>query len=72
MSMEVTDCRVPVRPVLEYSGTIYYGLTVNPVNGEVYIADAIDYQQQGIIYRYSPNGKLIDENYIGIIPDAFR
>ena len=49
--MDVNATRVPVRPFLEYSGTIYYGLTVNPVNGEVYIADAIDYQQQGKIYR---------------------
>ena len=49
----------------------YYGLTVNPNNGEVYVADAIDYQQQGIVYRYSPQGKLIDEFYVGIIPGAF-
>ena len=33
--MDVNATRVPVRPFLEYSGTIYYGLTVNPVNGEV-------------------------------------
>ena len=54
-----------------YKRQIYYGLTVNPANGEVYIADAIDYQQQGMIYRYSPEGKLIDEFYVGIIPGAF-
>ena len=70
-SMDVDAERVPVRPFLEYSGTIYYGLTVNPVNGEVYIADAIDYQQQGKIYRYSPEGELLDEFYVGIIPGAF-
>ncbi len=57
--------------VVEYQNTLYYGLTVNPANGEVYIADAIDYQQQGMIYRYSPEGKLIDEFYVGIIPGAF-
>ena len=44
---------------------------VNPANGEVYIADAIDYQQQGKIYRYSPEGELLDEFYVGIIPGAF-
>ena len=42
--------------------------TVNPNNGEVYVADAIDYQQQGIVYRYSPQGKLIDEFYV----ESFR
>ncbi len=69
--MEVTADRVPVRPFLEYRDTKYYGLTVNPVNGEVYVADAIDYQQQGMIYRYSSDGKLIDEFYVGITPGAF-
>lgn len=69
--MDVTANRVPVRPFLEYRDTKYYGLTVNPVNGEVYVADAIDYQQQGMIYRYSSEGKLIDEFYVGIIPGAF-
>lgn len=69
--MDVLAQRVPVRPFLESRGTIYYGLTVNPRNSEVYIADAIDYQQQGKIYRYSSNGKLLDEFYVGIIPGAF-
>ncbi len=69
--MDVTAGRVPVRPFLPYNGTLYYGLTVNPVNGEVYVADAIDYQQQGKIYRYSPDGILIDEFYAGVIPGAF-
>lgn len=69
--MDVTATRVPVRPFLESRDTKYYGLTVNPVNGEVYVADAIDYQQQGMIYRYSPDGDLLDEFYVGIIPGAF-
>lgn len=69
--MDVTSSRVPVRPFIEYRDTKYYGLTVNPVNSEVYVADAIDYQQQGMIYRYSPQGILLDEFYVGIIPGAF-
>lgn len=69
--MDVTANRVPVRPFIEYRDTKYYGLIVNPVNGEVYVADAIDYQQQGIIYRYSTEGSLMDEFYVGIIPGAF-
>ena len=69
--MDVTDDRVPVRPFIPYSGTIYYGLTVCPRSGDVYVADAIDYVQQGMIYRYSKDGELIDEFYVGIIPGAF-
>lgn len=69
--MDVTASRLPVRPFLEYRDTKYYGLTVNPVNSEVYVADAIDYQQQGMIYRYSSAGELIDEFYVGVMPGAF-
>lgn len=69
--MDVTANRVPVRPFIPFSGTIFYGLTVNPTTSEVYVADAIDYVQQGIVYRYSPKGELIDKFYVGIIPGAF-
>lgn len=69
--MDVTASRIPVRPFIEYRDTKYYGLTVNPVNGEVYVADAIDYQQQGVILRFSPQGELIDEFYAGVTPGAF-
>ena len=58
-SMDVTANRVPVRPFLEYRDTKYYGLTVNPVNGEVYVADAIDYQQRGMIYATRPKGVVV-------------
>ena len=69
--MSVDADRVPVRPFLEYQNTKYYGLTVNPVNGDVYVADAIDYQQRGVIYRYTKDGELVDQFYVGIIPGAF-
>ena len=69
--MDVTADNLPVKPFLEYQGTIYYGLTVDPQSGDVYVADAIDYQQQGMVYRYSQDRELLDEFYVGIIPGAF-
>ncbi len=69
--MSVDDNRLPVRPFIESRDTKYYGLTVDPVNGDVYLADAIDYQQQGIIYRYTDQGELLAEFYVGINPGSF-
>ena len=69
--MEVEADRLPVRPFLPYSGTLYYGLTVSPHSGDVYVADAIDYVQQGMVYRYSKEGTLLDKFYVGIIPGSF-
>lgn len=70
-AMSVDDTRLPIRPFLDSKGTIYYGLTVSPGNGDVYVADAIDYQQPGKVYRYTSDGILQDEFYVGIIPGAF-
>ena len=69
--MDVEAERLPVRPFLEYQETIYYGLTIDPQSGDVYVADAIDYQQQGKVYRFDKDGVLLDEFYVGIIPGAF-
>lgn len=69
--MSVDADSLPDDPFLNAAGTIYYGLTVSPYNGDVYIADAIDYQQQGMILRYSAKGEKLDSFYVGIIPGAF-
>ena len=70
-AMDVLDEELPTHPFIDSQGTIYYGLTICPRTGDVYIADAIDYVQQGKIYRYSKNREFIDEFYVGIIPGAF-
>lgn len=67
----VTDERLPLRPFVEDRGTLFYGLGVDPVTSEVYVADAIDYQQPGTVYRYSADGELTDQFRVGVTPGAF-
>ena len=75
--MSVTDAHLPVRPFInaevDENGTKHklYGLNVNPVNGDIYVADAVDYSQAGVIYRYSSDGTLVDKFTVGIIPNGF-
>ena len=69
--MPVAGEQLPVRPFLEYKETKYYGLTVDPANGDVYVADAVDYQQQGVVYRYTAKGEPVDEFHVGVAPGAF-
>ena len=69
--MDVSAERMPVKPFIDSRDTRYYGMTICPENGQVYVADAVDYQQQGAVYRYTPDGELMDEFYVGVTPGAF-
>ncbi|MEG0796673.1 MAG: YncE family protein [Odoribacter sp.] len=69
--LAVTTDEIPTIPFLKYSGTRYYGLAVDPVTSEVYVGDAIDYQQPGVVYRLRANALPVDTFNVGIIPGAF-
>jgi len=49
----------------------YYGLGVDPVSSEIYVADAIDFVQPGRVYRFSPKGIPVDTLKVGIMPASF-
>lgn len=69
--MDIDSSILPSHPFIPFRDTKFYGLTVNPENNEVYVADAIDYSQQGMIYRFSPKGELLDQFYVGVTPGDF-
>jgi DNA-binding beta-propeller fold protein YncE len=57
-----------------YEGNTFnglYGLEVDPVSSELYVADAIDFVQRGMVYRLSPEGEPVDTFRTGIAPGAF-
>jgi hypothetical protein len=73
--MSVTDKRIPEQPFIASENTSLYGgfysLGIDPTNSEIYVGDAIDHRQNGIVHRYTPFGKLIDEFKVGITPGNF-
>ncbi len=70
-SMPVDATGLPADPVLPYRGTLYYTLGVDPVGGELYVADAVDYMQAGVVYRLTSGGETLDSFRCGIIPGGF-
>lgn len=49
----------------------YYGLAVDPFRSDIYVANAIDFIQQGAVYRYRSDGTAVDTFRVGITPAAF-
>lgn len=69
--MNVSDSELPEQPFIRSANTIYFALGVDPVTSEIYLGDAIDYQQQGVVYRFSAEGEELDRMRVGIIPSSF-
>jgi hypothetical protein len=49
----------------------FYGLGVDPQRSDVYVADAIDNVQRGVVYRFNAYGVPLDTLKVGIIPGGF-
>ncbi|HET8861427.1 YncE family protein [Marivirga sp.] len=48
-----------------------YAFAVDPVSGDFYLGDALDYSSEGLMIRYSNEGELLDMFPSGIIPTQF-
>jgi hypothetical protein len=69
--MAQTDTILPAAvSIISHSWNVY-GLNADPSNGDIYISDALDYQQASKIMRYSKDGTLIDAFTAGIITNGF-
>lgn len=69
--MPIDAEQLPTQAFVKASNNLFYGLGVNPLNSDVYVSDAIDYQQKGLVYRYNAKGALVYKIKAGIIPASF-
>ena len=74
--MSIYATKLPTEPFIRPTMTagipsLYYALGVAPDTEEVYVGDALDYQQRSIIYRYSSEGELLDTFTAGVIAGDF-
>lgn len=69
--MAVNSRYLPDSAFIQEEGKLFYKLAVNQRNNEIYVADAIDYTQDAVVYRFSPHNKLIDSFKVGINPSHF-
>ena len=69
--MSVTAEVLPTQPFITLNSKILYGLGIDPVTGDIYVSDALDYQQPGIISLFNNSGIIKDTFRSGIIPGRF-
>ncbi|MEM8584344.1 MAG: hypothetical protein AAGF87_08755 [Bacteroidota bacterium] len=61
----------PIGPLWLDRPANWYALGREPISGDVYLGDAIDFQQSGMIYRYDGNRNPIDSFAVGLAPNGF-
>ncbi len=66
--MSITDTEIPENSFISASENTFYTMDIDPNSGELYVSDALDYNQNGLIYRYNSSGKLVTFFEAGIIP----
>ena len=70
-SFPVTSVSLSPSPIVPAGTSVFYSLGIDPSTNDIYIGDAIDYVQNGIVYCYDMNGVLKDQFAAGIIPGDF-
>lgn len=73
MAIDATELSAEpfIKPIEGVNRSLYYALGVAPDTEEIYVGDALDYQQRSIIYRYSRDGELLDTFTAGVIAGDF-
>ena len=61
---------LPSSSFINPNGALFYGLGISPTN-DIYVSDAVDYVQSGIVYRYDSTAALVHQFSVGIIPQGF-
>jgi YVTN family beta-propeller protein len=69
--MPVNSNNLPESPFIESGGRMFYSLGIDPGSDEIYIADVIDWSQNGEVLRFSQSGDLIDSFKVGVNPADF-
>ena len=69
--MSIADDVLPEEPLIFNEGRNFRAITVDTITGDLYISDAIDFVDEGVVYRYSSNAIPVDTFSVGIIPGNF-
>ena len=69
--ISINDTVAPSSPLIPMDGRNLYGMGIDPVAGDIYVSDALDYVQPSRIYRYDKHANLLQTFTAGIISGNF-
>lgn len=69
--MSINELKLPDEPIIDEGNQLFYSLGIDPENSDIYVGDAVDYIQNGIVLRYDNNGVRLDSVRVDIIPGSF-
>jgi len=69
-TMNIDALSLPSESWIDNKGRFFYKIAVNPVNGDIFVTDAADYQQKGFVYIYNNKGDSLAAYQAGIIPGS--
>jgi DNA-binding beta-propeller fold protein YncE len=70
--VNVMDVQSQVRSkLIEVKNSNFYGMTIDPKTGEIYVADAMDYSQASTVYVFASNGTKLSTFKAGVNANGF-
>jgi YVTN family beta-propeller protein len=68
--LSINSSELPSEPIIAESGHYFYKLGIDPVSNSIFVTDAVDYQQNGYLMYYNPDGTLVSSQLADIIPGS--
>lgn len=68
--MNIASSTLPLQPLIPAGGANFYKVAVNPINSDIFVTDAVDYNSRGYLSIYKNDGTFISKLQAGMIPGA--
>lgn len=69
--MAITDAGLPTGGFISGVGHAFYTIGLMPNSSTLFVGDAVDYVQAGLIFRYNGAGVQLDVDAVGVNPNGF-
>ena len=66
--LDINAVEIPSDVFISSAESYFYNLGINPVNSDIFVTDAVDYQQRGRLLIFDSKGDLSSEMLTDIIP----